>query len=117
MCFLICRRACVTELHSLFFYSRFVLREISSTLIKTEQRHGIFPDLMIYYLRSVSLIERRRREPLLALAILLNHCIAVILQGRITAAAPILLNRTNVFAEEKIQRPIEGDADLFVQSG
>jgi hypothetical protein len=72
--------------------------------------------VVIYFLRNIRLLERFGRELFMALAINAKRFVAIILPEAITAA-PRLLNSTNVFAEQKIQSPIEGDADLFVQSG
>ena len=52
----------------------------------------------------------------MAVAIFAEGCMAIIPAARITAAA-ILLNSTNVFAEQQIESPIEGDAKFFIQAG
>ena len=52
----------------------------------------------------------------MAVAIIAEGFLAIIPPVRITAAA-ILLNSTNVFAEQQIESPIEGDAKFFIQAG
>ena len=51
----------------------------------------------------------------MTVAIIAEGFMAIIPAARITAAA-ILLNSTNVFAEQQIESPIEGDAKFFIQA-
>ena len=60
------------------------------------------------------MLERLWRGRFMAMTVFPNRLERVLVT--ITAAPP-LLNSTNVFAEQEIQSPIEGDANLFVQSG
>jgi hypothetical protein len=73
-------------------------------------------DVVIICLRNICLFERLWGEPLMAVAIIAEGFMAMVPPVIISAAA-ILLNSTNVFAEQQIESPIERDAKFFIQAG